>query len=99
MGEDGLISLIFPINPYLASDLKVSLSTYFHEGEDSMLTKRVITIFNILDAKTRVVGELSLGILDKSTFGSMPPSNFLPCSHNLLDMEKLDPTRSRNFLT
>ena len=87
MGEDGLTSLIFPINPYLACDLKVSLSTYCHEGEDGMLAKRVITIFNILDAKTRVVGELNLGILDKSTFGAMQPLNFHPCSHNLLDME------------
>ena len=95
----GLTSLIFPINPYLAFDLKATLSTYCHEGEDGMVAKRVITIFNILDAKTRVVGELNLGILDKSTFGAMPPSNFLPCSHNLLDMEKLDPTQSWNFFT
>ena len=92
MGEDGLTGLIFPINPYLSSNLKAS--TYCHEGEDGMVAKRVITIFNILDAKTRVVVELNLGILDKSTFGAMPPSNFLPWSHNLLDMEKLDPTQS-----
>ena len=94
MGEDGLTCLIFPIDPYLASDLEASLSTYCHEGDDGIVAERVITIFNILDAKTRVVGELNLGILDKSTFGAMPPSNFLPCSHNLIDIEKLDSTQS-----
>lgn len=70
MGEDGLTCLIFSINPYLASYLEVSLSKYCHEGEDGMVAKRVITIFNILDAKTRVVGELNLGILDVYFWGN-----------------------------